>query len=141
MINIRERARQLRKNPTDAEKLLWQKLRYWQLGGLKFRRQLPIGPYIVDFACLEKRLIVEVDGGQHAEQSAYDNDRDAWLRNQNFVVLRFWNTEVMQNIDGVMQVIIEKLRSSPFLRPSPQGGRKRNRRRDTQSSRSDTAKQ
>ena len=121
----RTHARELRKNPTDAERLLWQRLRYWQVDGCKFRRQQPVGPYIVDFVCLQKRLIVELDGGQHAERANYDGNRDAWLRDQDFVVLRFWNNDVMQNIDGVMEKIVEKLKSTPYLSPSPQGGRRR----------------
>ena len=124
MTEIRERARQLRKNLTDAERVLWRKLRFWQIDGCKFRRQQPLGRYIVDFVCLEKRLVVEVDGGQHAEDTNYDTDRDAWLRNQSFTVLRFWNHDVLKNIEGVMNVIVEKLQSTPFLHPSPQGGRK-----------------
>lgn len=100
MKQLRIYARELRRNPTDTERLLWQKLRYWQVDGCKFRRQQPVGPYIVDFVCLEKRLIVELVGGQHAERANYDGDRDAWLRDQGFVVLRFWNNDVMQNIDG-----------------------------------------
>jgi very-short-patch-repair endonuclease len=123
MEEIRRRVRHLRKNPTDAERLLWQKLRFWQVDGLKFRRQQPLGRYIVDFVCLEKRLVVEVDGGQHAENTNYDRERDAWLHDQEFVVLRFWNHDVLKKIDEVMNVIIEKLRSTPFLNPSPQGGR------------------
>jgi len=113
MTEIREHARQLRKNPTDAERALWGKLRLWQLDGIKFRRQQPLGRYIVDFVCLEKRLVVEVDGGQHAEDANYDSDRDAWLREQGFVILRFWNNDVLKNIEGVMTVIVEKLRSTP----------------------------
>jgi very-short-patch-repair endonuclease len=115
----------LRKNLTDAERLLWQKLRLWQVDGFKFRRQQPLGRYIVDFACLEKRLVIEIDGGQHAQQANYDTDRDAWLREQRFVVLRFWNNDVLKNVDGVTERIFETLKSSPFLSPSPQGGRKR----------------
>jgi len=87
MAEIRKRARQLRRNPTDAERWLWRKLRFWQLDGFKFRRQQPLGRYIVDFVCLEKRLVVEVDGGQHAEVAKYDSDRDTWLREQGFVIL------------------------------------------------------
>ena len=128
MAEIRKRARQLRWNPTDAERLLWGKLRFWQLDGFKFRRQQPLGRYIVDFVCLEKRLVVEVDGGQHAEDANYDSDRDAWLREQGFVILRFWNNDVLKNIDAVMNVIVEKLRSTPFLNPSPQGGRRQTKR-------------
>jgi very-short-patch-repair endonuclease len=130
----RSRARQLRKNPTDAERLIWQKLRFWQVDGCKFRRQQPLGNYIVDFVCLEKRLIIEVDGGQHAEDANYDTDRDAWLRNQSFVILRFWNNDVLKNIDGVMEVIVKNLQSTPYLNPSPQGGRRLRTRRNASSS-------
>jgi very-short-patch-repair endonuclease len=125
MAEIRERARQLRKNPTDAERLLWQKIRYWQAHRCKFRRQQPLGRYIVDFVCFEKKLVVEVDGGQHAEAGIRDTNRDAWLRDQGFIVLRFWNNDVLKNIDGVLNVIVEKLRSTLFLNPSPQGGRRK----------------
>jgi very-short-patch-repair endonuclease len=117
MNQLRTHARELRKNPTDAERLLWQKLRYWQVDGCKFRRQQPVGPYIVDFVCLQKRLIVELDGGQHAERANYDGDRDAWLRDQGFVVLRFWNNDMIQNIDGVMEKIVEKLKSTTSILP------------------------
>jgi very-short-patch-repair endonuclease len=75
MNEIRMRARQLRRSPTDAERLLWQKLRLWQVDGFKFRRQQPVGQYIVDYVCLEKRLVIEVDGGQHAENASYDTQR------------------------------------------------------------------
>lgn len=102
---LRSRARQLRKDPTDAERLLWQKLRFWQVDGFKFRRRQPLGNYIVDFVCLEKRFIVEVDGGQHAECMDYDRQRDAWLHDQGFVVLRFWNHDVLKNTDGVVERI------------------------------------
>jgi very-short-patch-repair endonuclease len=134
MHEIRIRARQLRKNLTDAERLLWRRLRLWQVDGFKFRRQQPLGNYIVDFVCLEKRLIIEVDGGQHAQQANYDTDRDAWLRNQGFVILRFWNNDVLKNIDGVMEVIAKNLQSTPYLNPSPQGGRRLRTRRNTSSS-------
>ncbi len=123
MNRIRLRARALRQNPTDAERLLWRQLRFWQLDGYKFRRQQPIGNYIVDFVCLEKRLVVEVDGGQHADQ--VDAQRDNWLRDEGFLVLRFWNHEVLKNIDSVKEMILKNLQSTPFLNPSPQGGRRR----------------
>jgi very-short-patch-repair endonuclease len=122
---IRARARTLRKNPTEVEKLLWRRLRMWQLDGYKFRRQQPLGNYIVDFVCLEEKLIVELDGGQHAEQSDYDAERDGWLREQGFVVLRFWNNEVLDNLEGVTEKIYQSLKNTPFLSPSPQGGRRR----------------
>ena len=124
MDQSRSRARQLRKNPTDAERLLWQKLRFWQVDGRKFRRQQPLGGYIVDFVCLERRLIVELDGGQHADRNAYDKKRDDWLRSQGFVILRFWNHDVLNNIDGVMEQILDSLKNTPDLNPSPQGGRR-----------------
>ena len=118
--------RELRKNPTESEQILWEHLRLRQLGGYKFRRQQPLGPYFVDFVCLEKRLIVEVDGGQHSEQVAYDSERSAWLEAQGFRILRFWNNEVLKEIEVVKEVIAEALgcRSTPHLNPPPQGGRK-----------------
>jgi very-short-patch-repair endonuclease len=119
---LRARARALRKNPTEAEKVLWGHLRYWQVDGYKFRRQQPLGKYIVDFVCLEKKLIIELDGGQHAEQTVYDAERDAWLRDRGFSVLRFWNNDVLQNLGGVKDTILSKMESTPFLNPSPQGG-------------------
>jgi very-short-patch-repair endonuclease len=125
MNRIRSRARALRNNSTDVEKLLWRQLRMWQLEGYKFRRQQPLENYIVDFDCFEKRVIVEADGGQHAEQTRYDAERDDWLRAQGFVVLRFWNNEVVDNIEGVAEKIYQTLKRTPFLNPSPQGGRKK----------------
>ena len=122
---IRTRARALRKNPTEVEKLLWYRLRMWQIDGYKFRRQQPIGNYIADFVCFEKRLIVELDGGQHAVQSGYDAERDGWLRAEGFTVLRFWNNDVLKNLNGVTEKIFETLKSSPYLNPPPQGGRRK----------------
>jgi len=122
MNQIRSRARELRNNPTDAERLLWRQLRFWQLEGYKFRRQQPLGRYIVDFVCLEKRVVIEVDGGQHSQR--VDAERDAWLRNEGFIVLRFWNNEVLKDIDAVKEVVLKSLQSTPYLNPSPQGGRK-----------------
>lgn len=83
------RARALRKNPTEAEKRLWSRLRKRQLLGVKFRRQYPVGPYIADFAAPERMLVIELDGGQHAEQESYDRDRDNYLRRQGFRILRY----------------------------------------------------
>ncbi|MGH7890390.1 MAG: endonuclease domain-containing protein [Thermodesulfobacteriota bacterium] len=120
------KARELRKNPTESEQMLWKHLRLRQLGGYKFRRQQPLGPYFVDFVCLEKRLIVEVDGGQHSEQIAYDSERSGWLEAQEFPIVRFWNNEVLKEIEVVKEVIAEALgcRFTPHLNPPPQGGRK-----------------
>lgn len=125
MNKIRQRARELRNNPTDAEQLLWRHLRFWQIRGYKFRRQQPLGRYIVDFVCLEKRVVIEVDGGQHTQQRAHDEERDAWLRHEGFVVLRFWNDEVLKNSAAVKEVIISTLSKTPYLYPPPQGGRRR----------------
>src|SRR5215813_9567734 len=99
------RAKELRKNSTDAERALWRQLRAHRLVGYKFRRQQPIGQYIVDFVCFEKHLIIELDGGQHAEQVAYDGERSAWLQSQGFQILRFWNHEVLQDTETVMEVV------------------------------------
>ncbi|GIK99373.1 MAG: hypothetical protein BroJett029_35820 [Alphaproteobacteria bacterium] len=106
----------LRVNATDAERKLWHQLRRKQVGGLRFRRQYPLGLYIVDFVCLPARLVVEVDGGQHAEQLERDAARTAWLESQGFRVIRFWNNEVLGNIEGVLHVIGENL---PAERPPP----------------------
>ena len=104
-----DRARQLRHNLTDAERLLWRHLRQRQLEGQKFRRQYPLGKYIVDFICLEKRIVIEVDGGQHTDQKEYDDERSNWLTAQGFEVLRFWNHDVLQNIEVVKTEILQAL--------------------------------
>jgi very-short-patch-repair endonuclease len=97
--------RQLRTNSTDAEKILWHSLRNRQLGGFKFRRQHPIPPYIVDFVCLEHRLIVELDGGQHAKTQTYDGARTSMLEQAGYKVMRFWNNEFLNNGDAVLEQI------------------------------------
>ena len=99
-MSMTARAKQLRRNATDAEQKLWRHVRNRQLGGHRFRRQQPLGPYIVDFVCLELKLIVEVDGGQHAGQVDRDEERTAWLESQGFRVLRLWNTQVLTEIGG-----------------------------------------
>ena len=101
--------RRLRQTSTDAERLLWRHLRNRQLGGHKFRRQHKIGSFVADFACLERRLIVEVDGGQHANPESKDPERTAWLESEGYSVLRFWNNEVLTNIEGVLARIQETL--------------------------------
>ena|SRR5438874_2110197 len=120
----RDRARELRKNLTDTERFAWYRLRQRQLGGHRFRRQVPLGQYIVDFVCLERRLILEFDGGQHAERVTYDEQRTRWLERQGFRVMRFWNNEVLQEWEAVEQVILEALeKATPHPNPPPQGGR------------------
>jgi very-short-patch-repair endonuclease len=98
-------AKRLRKNSTDVERLLWKYLGAKRFNRLKFRRQEPIGLYIVDFVCFEKRIVIEVDGGQHAIDEDKDKARDKWLKDQGYKVLRFWNHDVLTNIGGVLEVI------------------------------------
>jgi very-short-patch-repair endonuclease len=102
-----KRARELRTNLTDAERRLWQKLKRRQVAGVKFRRQQPIGPYIVDFVCLERRVVVEVDGGQHSEQLRQDERRNQWLEAQGYRILRFWNNDVLANTEVVAQTVLD----------------------------------
>ena len=120
----RERARTLRGDMTKAEKRIWLRLRAHRFGGHTFRRQVPIGPYIADFVCLNARLIIEIDGGQHASVRApADAKRDAWLRSQGFSILRFWNNDVLKNTQGVLERIAEVLgESSPPSLTLPRKG-------------------
>jgi very-short-patch-repair endonuclease len=105
-------ARKLRQSQTDAEKALWARLRSKQLQGVKFRRQQPLGSYIVDFVSFERKIIIEIDGGQHNEREARKRDgaRAAWLKGRGYHVLRFWNNEVLRNMEGVLEKIVEVLR-------------------------------
>ena len=114
-------AKALRTNFTDTERLLWKYLRAKQMEGCKFRRQEPIGSYVVDFVCHEKRIVIEVDGGQHSTERERDNERDIWLKGQGYEVLRFWNNEVLANIEGVLEVI-RKCLNHPPLSPLPSKG-------------------
>jgi len=114
-------AKALRKNPTESEQLLWKHLRMKQLEGVKFRRQEPIDNYIVDFISLEHRLVIEIDGSQHAESKA-DLQRDEYLKREGFKVLRFWNNEVLNNIEGVIETVFNELKEHPSpLIPSRKG--------------------
>jgi very-short-patch-repair endonuclease len=115
-------ARELRKNQTDAEKKIWRYLRSKQMNSLKFRRQQPIGNYIVDFVCFDIRLIIELDGSQHIEEKEKDEERDQWLKTQGFTVLRFWNNDVMNNIAGVLNVVNDYCCNCPPLTPPIKGG-------------------
>ena len=112
------RARQLRNNQTRAERALWQCLRKHQVG-VKFRRQHPLGPYIADFVCFEKRLIIEIDGGQHQEQIEYDETRTDWLQQQGYKILRFWNNEILNEPAGVIAIIVIELNLHPHPNPPP----------------------
>jgi len=99
------RAKKLRQVMTEAEKRMWYRLRAHRLLGFKFKRQKPIGPYVVDFACPALRLVIEIDGGQHSIDADEDSIRDRWLRKHGYTVLRFWNNEVMENLEGVLEAI------------------------------------
>ncbi len=102
-------ARKLRATPTEAETRLWSRLRRKQLDGHRFRRQVPLGSYVVDFLFLSQRLVVEVDGGQHATEAHRDAKRTAWLESQGFRVARFWNNDVLGNTDAVVEAIRDAL--------------------------------
>jgi very-short-patch-repair endonuclease len=113
----RDRARELRKSQTDAERRMWMLLRDRRLAHLKFKRQEPIGRYFVDLICLQKRLIIELDGGQHNENRAGEK-RTAWLESQDFKAIRFWNNDVLENPEGVLTAILLHLK----ITPSPLAG-------------------
>ena len=118
---VKKRSRQLRREMTDAERRLWKRLRQRQFNGYKFRRQHPLGPYVLDFVCLEAKLVVEADGGQHIERSDYDRRRTLWLEQKGYRVLRFWNDQILNSIDEVSAVIWQALISElqPPSPPSP----------------------
>ncbi|MCX7140834.1 MAG: endonuclease domain-containing protein [Proteobacteria bacterium] len=114
-------AQELRKSATDAESRLWLHLKNRNLGGFKFRRQHPIAPYVVDFVCLEEKLIVELDGGQHAEQVVRDAGRTAYLESKGFRVIRFWNDDALKQTDVVLEEILRQL-TAPHPSPLPASG-------------------
>ncbi len=117
-------ARRLRRDQTDAERTLWFRLRDRRLNGLKFRRQMPIASYVVDFCCEASRLIIELDGGQHSARSEQDAKRTAVLESQGYFILCFWNDDVLRNIDGVLECIVATVRPvPPHPNPLPSGER------------------
>lgn len=116
-------ARQLRRQPTDAETRLWRYLRNRNLDGWKFRRQAPIGPYVADFLCADAKLVIEADGGQHTADIARDERRTHWLECEGYRVIRFWNNDILTNTDGVLSVIQEALCATPHPNPLPRGER------------------
>jgi very-short-patch-repair endonuclease len=115
-------ARQLRQDMTDAERWLWRELKAKRFDGRKFRRQAPIGIYIVDFVCFASKIIIELDGGQHASQANRDETRTAWLNSQGYRVLRFWNYQVFEESESVLESIWLALRDAPSPQPSPTRG-------------------
>jgi very-short-patch-repair endonuclease len=122
-------ARELRKAMTDAERVLWQELRRGKIPGTRFRRQVPIGRYVADFACLKSRLVIELDGSQHFDRASYDAERTAFLERQNFRVLRFWNGHLSEDREAVIETIVWAVthpewrqERDPPPQPSPFGG-------------------
>lgn len=123
MNRLKTFARNMRREPTTAEQRIWKSIRHRQVAGAKFRRQVPIGAYIADFVCFERRIVVEIDGGQHAE-SEKDQARDAWFGSQGFTVLRFWNSDVLSHLEGVLTAIETALSETPpHPGPLPRGER------------------
>ena len=119
---MKDQARQLRKQQTDAEKVVWYAIRNRSIAGSKFRRQHAIGPYIVDFVCMELGLIVEIDGGQHNDRQDYDAKRTSFLESKGYHVIRFWNDEVLKDRERVLAEIYRQLelrKHSPSPQPSP----------------------
>jgi very-short-patch-repair endonuclease len=112
------RSRGLRNNATPAERKLWQHIRNRQLSGARFNRQVPIGPFICDFAARTVKLIIELDGGQHAVRTVEDERRTRLLASRGYRVLRFWNNDVLENVEGVLEVIQEELKNRPSPAPS-----------------------
>jgi len=122
-VKQKQLARYLRRNQTEAEKLLWRHLRNRHLSGYKFRRQYPVGSFIADFCCPEKNLIIEIDGGQHSWQVESDNLRSSYFEAEGFRMLRFWNNQVLRELDGVLGIIFSCLEENhPHPDPLPQGG-------------------
>ena len=125
MVRFRDRptrrAQELRNNATDAEKRLWRNLSNRQLGGFKFSRQMPVGPFICDFMCRQTGLVVELDGGQHDSQAGRDEDRTRVIESEGYRVIRFWNNEVMENLEGVLSAILDALRTPPPPAPPASG--------------------
>jgi len=109
--DAKDKARALRAQMTDAETLMWQQLRGRRFQGFKFRRQRTLGPHILDFVCLEAGLVIEIDGGQHAEQQAYDQARTALIESHQLTVIRFWNHEVMNDTAAVLENIWQTLQT------------------------------
>jgi very-short-patch-repair endonuclease len=116
---LRRSAKRLRENTTGAEDLLWRRLRRFPISGSHFRRQVPIGPYVADFACMAARLIVEVDGSQHGRDDLLKRDeaRTRWLEAEGYRVLRFWNNDLTTNMDGVLEAIYAAIYGSPSAEP------------------------
>jgi very-short-patch-repair endonuclease len=112
-MTLLKKAKSLRSSQTESENKLWYHLRAHRFMGFKFKRQKPIGSYIVDFVCWEQKLVIELDGGQHAEQIEYDSRRTKYLENEGYKVLRFWNNQVMSELESVLEAISIEIALSP----------------------------
>jgi very-short-patch-repair endonuclease len=125
----REAARRLRFNRTDAEDRLWRRLRHWPMQGTHFRRQVPIGPYIADFACMAAHVVIELDGSQHGldENRTRDETRTRWLEAAGYRIIRFWNNDLVNNMDGVLEKIYSAVHGSSIAEPAPFRHRRRPR--------------
>jgi very-short-patch-repair endonuclease len=125
----RDTARRLRLNQTDAEARLWRRLRNWPIQGTHFRRQVPIGPYIVDFACMAAHLVIEMDGSQHGvgENVILDAARTRWLEAAGYRVIRFWNNDLINNMDGVLESIHAAIHGATSAEPAPFRHKRRER--------------
>jgi len=125
----RARARHLRSKATETEKLLWKRLRTIDINGSHFRRQIPIGPYVVDFACMAARLVIELDGSQHNTDARKQRDgrRTRWLEAEGFRVIRFWNKDLAHNMDGVLEMVYAALYGSRDAEPTPLKHNRRSR--------------
>jgi very-short-patch-repair endonuclease len=115
-------ARTLRRNQTEAEKRIWRCLRSREFQGIKFRRQQPLGPYVADFCSFRNKIVIELDGGQHASAQEKDATRTEYLQRSGFQVIRVWDNEVLKNIEGVLEYIRQRLNQHPSPRPSPARG-------------------
>jgi very-short-patch-repair endonuclease len=120
-VTLTKTARKLRRDGTDTENKLWLAPRNRQMNGLKFKRQVPFGPYIADFLCAEAKLIVEADGGQHWGREEADRVRTRYFESKGYRVLRFWNNDVLQNLQGVLEAIAAKVGTESPLTPAPRG--------------------
>jgi len=116
------RSRELRTNATKAERALWRQLRNRQIAGVRFNRQVPIGPYICDFVARTEKLVIELDGGQHCSQADYDSARTSFLSARGYRVIRFWNNDVLGNLEGVVKVIAAEFSDRPSPDPSRDAG-------------------
>jgi very-short-patch-repair endonuclease len=113
------RALALRKEPSLAERRLWKHLQLGQFKDIHFRKQHAIGPFVIDFCAIKEKLVIEVDGGQHIDQEIHDNERSEFLKSKGYKVIRFWNNEVMNDIEGVMRSIEDEIKNDDPLLPPP----------------------